>query len=145
MVTVARIRSFMGAGSVPAPRVMARIAFRQHGVISRAQLFALGFGRAFVRDGLRDGRLHRLHAGVYALGHRRLTQQGVWLAAVLACGEDAVLSHRSAAALWHLAYLELGRVDVLIPGRGSRFAQVSPSAAPATSPPATSPKSTASP
>ena len=100
---------------------MARFASRQHGVISRAQLFALGFGTDFVHMRLRHGRLHQLHPGVYAVGHRRLTQRALWLAAVLACGETAVLSHRSAAALWHLAYLELGRVDVLIPGRGSRF------------------------
>ena len=120
MVTVARILSVIATESVPPRKALARIAFRQHGVISRPQLFALGFGQDFVHDGLRLGRLHQLHLGVYAVGHRRLTQRGIWLAAVLACGEHAVLSHRSAAALWHLAALELGRVDVLVPGRGSR-------------------------
>jgi hypothetical protein len=49
---------------------------------------------------IQAGRLHRIHRGVYAVGHRRLSDEGRWLAAVLACGEDAVLSHLSAAELW---------------------------------------------
>jgi hypothetical protein len=121
MIEVARIRSYIGTGSVPPTRVLARIATRQHGVISRGQIFALGLGRSFVREGIRSGRLHQLHLGVYAVGHERLTQESHWLAAVLACGESSLLSHRSAAALWRIAFLELGRVDILIPGRGSRF------------------------
>ncbi len=46
------------------------------------------------------GRLHRLHRGVYAVGHRSLSRRGRWLAAVLAAGDGAVLSHSSAVALW---------------------------------------------
>lgn len=121
MIAVARIQSYIATGSVPPGRILARIATRQHGVISRAQIFALGLGPAFIHDGLASGRLHQLHLGVYAVGHERLTQQSHWLAAVLACGGPSLLSHRSAAALWRIAFLELGRVDVLIPGRGSRF------------------------
>jgi very-short-patch-repair endonuclease len=52
---------------------------------------------------VRSGRLHRVHRGVYAVGHPVLTRDGRWLAAVLACGEGAVLSHRSSAALWGVA------------------------------------------
>lgn len=81
---------------------LADLATRQHGVVSRRQLFELGLGRGAIAHRVRQGRLHRLHAGVYLVGHRRLNQRGRWLAAVLAYGEGAVLSHASAAALWGL-------------------------------------------
>jgi predicted transcriptional regulator of viral defense system len=45
-------------------------------------------------------RLHRIHRGVYAVGHQGLSKDGIWMAAVLACGPGAVLSHTSAARLW---------------------------------------------
>jgi very-short-patch-repair endonuclease len=72
----------------------------KYGVVSRAQLRALGRSDGAVDGWVRSGRLHRIHRGVYAVGHRALTDEGRWLAAVLACGPGAVLSHRSAAALW---------------------------------------------
>jgi predicted transcriptional regulator of viral defense system len=81
---------------------IADLATRQHGVVSRAQLVAIGVSAQAIGRGMRSGRLHRLHAGVYAVGHRRLTQHGRWAAAVLAGGDGAVLSHRSAAALWQI-------------------------------------------
>ena len=62
---------------------------------------------------VRAGRLHRVHKSVYAVGHRRLTQRGRWMAAVLAGADDAVLSHRSAAALWQI--LPPGRTHVTTP------------------------------
>ncbi len=61
---------------------------------------------------VRDGHLIRLHRGVYAVGHDRLTVRGRWMAAVLACGPDAVLSHRAALALWDLAGVPTGLIDV---------------------------------
>jgi very-short-patch-repair endonuclease len=61
---------------------------------------------------VRAGRLHRLHRGVYAVGHTVLTREGRWLAAVLACGDGAVLSHRSAAAHWGLLTNHSTRTDV---------------------------------
>lgn len=61
------------------------------------------------------GRLHTVHRGVYAVGHRRLTRKGVWMAAVLAAGPGAVLSHRSAAALWQLGSDPARHVDVSVP------------------------------
>jgi predicted transcriptional regulator of viral defense system len=79
---------------------MAALAARQHGVVARRQLAELGLGRHAIGRLLQRGRLHVVHRGVYAVGHRKLTRLGVWMAAVLAAGEGAVLSHRSAAALW---------------------------------------------
>ena len=57
------------------------------------------------------GWLHRLHRGVYAVGHRPLTDEGRWMAAVLACGEGAVLSHQAAGELWGLRRRRKGRAD----------------------------------
>jgi hypothetical protein len=91
---------------------LARLAARQHGVVSRAQLAGLGLGPRGVDRRVEAGRLHRLHPGVYAVGHRRLDRLGVWTAAVLACGEGALLSHRSAAALWGLRPADRTRIDV---------------------------------
>jgi hypothetical protein len=79
---------------------MARVAGRQHGVISVQQLAAAGLDKHAVAWRVRTGRLHRLHRGVYAVGHRSLSWRGRWMAAVLAAGDGAVLSHHSAAALW---------------------------------------------
>ena len=81
---------------------LAALAKRQHGVVARRQLRALGLGPGAIDSRLRFGRLHAVHRGVYAVGHAGLNQRGIWLAAVLAHGESAVLSHLSAAALWGL-------------------------------------------
>lgn len=83
-------------------RKLAALARRQHGVVSRGQLLALGLGRGAIDSRLRSGRLHGIHRGVYAVGHASLSRRGIYLAAVLAYGEGAVLSHLSAAALWKL-------------------------------------------
>lgn len=88
------------------------IAEQQHGVVSRAQLLALGFGARAIEARLRQGRLHRLHRGVYVVGLRRVSSRGRWLGAVLACGNDAILSHRSAAAAWGLVRRNTAPVDV---------------------------------
>lgn len=66
------------------------------------------------------GRLHRLHRGVYAVGHRSLSWRGRWLAAVMAVGDGAVLSHSSAAALWQYLRPISGPVHVTVPGDGGR-------------------------
>jgi very-short-patch-repair endonuclease len=86
----------------PADVAVARIAARQHGVVTVAQLVEAGIDKSGVERRLRAGRLHRIHRGVYAVGHDGLSQEGRWMAAVLACGDGAVLSHASAAALWGL-------------------------------------------
>lgn len=76
---------------------------RQHGVVSRSQLLGLGIGSRSIEHRIAKGRLHPLWRGVYAVGRPDVTQKGRWMAAVLACGPTALLSHRSAAALWGIA------------------------------------------
>jgi hypothetical protein len=84
-------------------RALADLATRQHGVVGRWQLIELGFGDEAIRTRLEAQRLSHLHREAYAVGHRRLTRRGRWMAAVVACGPGAVLSHESAATLWELA------------------------------------------
>ena len=75
------------------------VADLQYGVVSHRQLLNQGVGRGQIQRRIERGTLVPLHRGVYAVGHRRLTQDGFWLAAVLATGRDALLSHRDAARL----------------------------------------------
>jgi hypothetical protein len=82
--------------------LIARIAARQHGVISAAQLRRCGLTRNAIAWRAQIGRLFPIHRGVYAVGHPGLTDHGRWKAATLALGPRAVLSHRSAAELWEL-------------------------------------------
>jgi hypothetical protein len=101
-----------------AERALAEVATRQHGVVSLAQLRAAGLGAGAIRWRVRRGWLHRVHQGVYAVGHRRLTARGRMWAAVLACGGPgrAALSHWSAAAAWDLCAVRSGPVDVTVAG-----------------------------
>jgi very-short-patch-repair endonuclease len=99
---------------------LARIAARQHGVISTRQLSDAGVTRNSVRRRVEASRLHRLHRGVYAVGHPGISRQGAWMAANLACGRGAVISHRSAAELWDLLKPTGGPVDVSVPDGGGR-------------------------
>lgn len=108
-------------GNRPAPDWMvAQIAQRQHGAISIGQLHAAGLSNSAVTKRCRAGRLHRLHRGVYAVGHIAPSFERTWVSAVLALGDDAVLSHRSAAALWTLLPAIDGPVDVSVPRRSGR-------------------------
>src|SRR5690349_6326049 len=99
---------------------IAALAARQHGVVTRAQLEAIGLSRSAVGRRARDERLHRVHRGVYAVGHPILTANGHRMAAVLACGPGAALSHASAAALWEIRRTAATRIDVSVPGAGGR-------------------------
>jgi very-short-patch-repair endonuclease len=101
-------------------REIAKIAGRQHGVVSSRQLISAGLSRAGVARRVEAGRLHRAHRGVYAVGHPGLSWHGRWMAAVLACGEGAVVSHRSAAELWEMLKPTAGAVDVSVHGGGGR-------------------------
>lgn len=83
----------------PARLALAALADEQHGVVARRQLVAIGVGRGAIEKHLARRSLIPMHRGVYAVGHRQLRQEGRWLAAVLAVGSGAVLSHRDAAAL----------------------------------------------
>ncbi len=81
---------------------LAALAERQHGVVAARQLRELGYSGGWLRRALETGRLYRVYQGVYAVGHRGISRQGHCLAAVLSCGDGALLSHRSAAWLWGL-------------------------------------------
>jgi Transcriptional regulator, AbiEi antitoxin/Protein of unknown function (DUF559) len=98
------IRPLTGAKSPDRPwdEVISELAQGQHGVISRVQLIERGMKRRAIAGRLDRGQLHRLHHGVYKVGYRRISRRGRWMAAVLAAGEGAVLSHRSAARMWRL-------------------------------------------
>jgi hypothetical protein len=92
------------------------MARRQHGVVSVRQLRGpLGYSESAIGRAAAVGRLHRLHRGVYAVGHRRISRQGRCLAAVLACGPKALLSHRSAAWLWGISTRDPFPVEVVTP------------------------------
>src|SRR3990172_7085625 len=88
------------------------VAERQHGVVTRAQLLDLGLHPQAIKHRIATGRLHRLWRGVYAVGRPQVTRHGGWMAAVLGCGPDAVLSHGSAAALWEIGSEPPGRIEV---------------------------------
>jgi len=82
--------------------LVARLASRRRGVVSRAELLRAGVSARQIERRLAMGRLHRLHRGVYAVGHQALHPQAPLVAALLACGPDPVLGHRTAAELWAL-------------------------------------------
>lgn len=83
---------------------VAELAARQHGVLSVSQLLSHGVGRGAIKNLAATGRLHRIYRGVYAVGHKRISVDGRFMAAVLACGDRALLSHRSAGGLWGLRF-----------------------------------------
>jgi len=99
------------------------MADAQHGQISLTQLKSLGLSGRAVRDRVAAGKLHRTYRGAYSVGHSRVTWPGRYMGAVLACGEGAVLSHRSAARLLGLRD-SAGRVDVTVLGRRVRIAGI---------------------
>src|SRR4051794_6608740 len=80
----------------------------QHGVVTRAQLLGAGLTSKAIEHRVKRGRLHVVHRGVYAVGRPKLTLRGWWSAAVLACGDGAVLSHLSAAVLWGICDTNTG-------------------------------------
>ena len=104
-----------------ADRFISRLAARQHGVVARSQLLAAGVTDEQIKVRLRNGRLHEVHRGVYLVGHSAPPPLASEQAALLACGEKAFLSHRSAANLWNLLpYPATAPVSVTVPlGRGA--------------------------
>jgi len=99
-------------GPPPLDREIAALALRQYGVVSHEQLRVLGVEPRAIAHRLAAGRLHAVHRGVYAVGHAVLVPKGHWMAAVLACGSGAALSHASAAALWGMRRSAARYVDV---------------------------------
>jgi hypothetical protein len=98
-------------------RVIAALAERQHGVVARSQLIARRLTRSMIEERIASGHLVRLHRGVYAVGHTHLRREGHWMAAVLAVGPGAVLSHRDAAALHEVRFSNSPLIDVSTPGQ----------------------------
>src|SRR3954471_22734540 len=96
-------------------RAVWAFAGRQHGVVTLDQLLAAGFSYEAVKHRVARERLHRVRRGVYAVGRPELTRHGEWMAAVLACGPEAVLSHASAAALWELLRDRAEAIEVSLP------------------------------
>jgi very-short-patch-repair endonuclease len=91
-------------------------ARRQYGMITRSQLLEAGVGSSAIGRRARTGRLRRIHRGVYLVGPI-LPPWGLEMAAVLACGPRACLSHVSAARLWGLAPDDdAGPIHVRVPG-----------------------------
>jgi very-short-patch-repair endonuclease len=99
---------------------LGELAARQHGVVARRQLLALGLSSSAIARRAAAGRLHPVHLGVYAVGHPVLGVHGRWMAAVLACGCGAALGYRSAAALWGIRRNEAELIDVVVPGGAGR-------------------------
>ena len=100
--------------------LVAQVAAEHWGVLTSAELRACGLDRPAIARRVRSGRLHPVHRGVYAVGHANLVRQGRWLAAVKACGREALLSHRSAAMCWGLEGIEEGRIDVTVASSAGR-------------------------
>ena len=96
------------------------LAENQHGVLSRDQLFGVGYTREAIDHRVRKGRLHPLHRGVYVVGRPYATDHGRWMAAVLACGDGAVISHSSAAALWRIGSEQRDLVELSLPSSSRR-------------------------
>lgn len=95
---------------------------RQHGVVSHTQLMEVGLSREAIKNRISAERLFPVHRGVYAVGRPRLSTTGRWMAAVLACGEGAVLSHLSGARLWGIwaGPTAVVEVSVAVQRRGRR-------------------------
>jgi len=100
---------------------IAQLAARQHAVVGRRQLLAMGIGDDAIRHRVRTGRLHPLHRGVYAVGHNLLLPDSRYMAAVLASGAGAVASHRTAAAVLGLAPSPSGDLEVTVLRAGGCF------------------------
>lgn len=104
----------------PLDRRIAALADLQHGVVSLGQLESRGLTASAVRKRTTAGRLHRIRRGIYAVGREGLDRRGHWMAAVLACGPGALISHRTAAAALGLLPYEGARLHVTIPSRAPR-------------------------
>ena len=107
-------------GQVAKDPVIAALADAQHGVVARSQLLMRGLTSREIERRVEARRLNVVHRGVYAVGHRGLTVEGRWMAAVLAVGPDAALSHVSAAMAWDLRRTASGVIHVTVPGDGGR-------------------------
>ncbi|HEX5610688.1 MAG TPA: type IV toxin-antitoxin system AbiEi family antitoxin domain-containing protein [Solirubrobacterales bacterium] len=97
---------------------LADLAERQYGLVTAGQLRRLGFSSSAIGRACAARRLHRVHQGIYAVGHAVLSPHARCLAATLACGNGAVLSHESAAWLWGLRANCAATVAITVASRG---------------------------
>jgi very-short-patch-repair endonuclease len=102
---------------MPAGEAIARVATAQKGPVSRRQLEAAGLSSSAVGRRAGNGQLHRLYWGVYLVGHQALAPLARESAALLACGEGAILSHESAAVAWSIITDYSGEVHITMIGR----------------------------
>src|SRR4051812_42819739 len=100
--------------ALPLDELIARLASEQYGVVARRQLIALGASRDEIQSRIERGQLRPLHRGTYAVGHTALTRRSRWMAAVLAAGPGAVLSHRSAGAFYEICR-EGRKIEITVP------------------------------
>lgn len=115
------LRAYMARNSQdPLDRSIARLALRQHGVVAGWQLAELGLSANAARKRVASGRLHRVHRGVFAVGYPGLSQNGRFMAAVLACGHDACASHYCSGVLLHLGLGVRRLIDVTTPSAKGR-------------------------
>jgi predicted transcriptional regulator of viral defense system/very-short-patch-repair endonuclease len=99
---------------------LARIAARQHGLVTLRQLEAIGIRGTSVKRRVAIGRLVRIYRGVYAVGHVQRTREAHWIAAVMACGPGSFLSHLDAAALWGIYKSKGTTIHVTTRARSTR-------------------------
>jgi very-short-patch-repair endonuclease len=102
---------------------VARVAAQQRGLITTRQLFDCGLDKSAIGRRLRVGRLHRVHRGVYSVGHAGLLLGAKWKAATLYCGEGSALSHRSGTELWRMLEHGQGPIHVSVRTPGGRSPQ----------------------
>ena len=96
-------------------RAAGKLAQAQHNVLALDHLREVGLSDPGVRHWVAAGRLHRKHHGVYAFGRPDLTANGRRMAAVLACGDGAVVSHAAAGALHGIRSSDVARIDITLP------------------------------
>ena len=109
------LKYLIGSSTVQSSQAVWALVRKQHGVIAHHQLVAHGFSPRAIRRRIEKGRLHPIWRSVYAVGRPQLTEYGRWMAAVLACGPEAALSHATAAALWEIGPNSNGPIHISIP------------------------------
>ena len=97
--------------------LVARVAARQYGIVTVAQLHAAGLDASAIKRRVKNGRLHRVGHGVYAVGHTGLSEEAQWLAEVFVAGAGAALSHFACGKLWQVYRYRVPRIDVVVPAR----------------------------
>jgi Protein of unknown function (DUF559)/Transcriptional regulator, AbiEi antitoxin len=105
---------------IPRDQEVTEIAGRQHGLITRRQLYELGFAPNTIRNRTASGRLHEVRPSVFAIGSRHVVGRARLLAAVFACGDGAFASHRNAGGVWEIVSTPSDPIHITTTGRGLR-------------------------